>query len=164
MWSPDRRRLLLTLAALPLAGCGFAPVYGTSGGGGALLDAVALAEPETTDEYVFNRRFEERLGRGLAGPYRLETTFETSRQGLGSLADGRTTRYRLLGEVAFVLREAGSERALIRGRTDAFTGYSATGSTVATESAERDAEERLMILLADQVIDRLLIDAETLPA
>ena len=57
----------------------------------------------------------------------------------------------------------GSEDVLIVGRTDSFTSYSATGSTAATQAAERDARRRLMVILADRVIDRLLIDADTLP-
>lgn len=158
MWSPDRRTFLLSFAAL--AGCGFTPVYGPQGGGGALLNSVALAEPGTTDSYSFNRRFEERLGRG-SGPYRLQTRIETDEQGLGSLADGQTTRVRLLGRVFYTLKDSGG-KTLLDGRTTAFTGYSITGSTAATEAAERDAEDRLMILLADQVIDRLLLDADRL--
>jgi LPS-assembly lipoprotein len=42
------------------------------------------------------------------------------------------------------------------GSVDNFTGYSATGTTVATLAAERDAQERLMTILADQIVTRLL--------
>ena len=38
------------------------------------------------------------------------------------------------------------------GVLDSFTAYSATGTTVATLTARRDAEERLMINLADQLV------------
>lgn len=159
MWLSDRRTLLLSLAAL--AGCGFTPVYGPQGGGSRLLNAVALSEPADRYDYDFNARFEERLGRG-AGPYALDVNISTGVTGLGSLADGQTTRYRLTGRADYRLSPAGSEEALIAGRTDAFTSYSATGSTAATQAAERDAKRRLMVILADQVIDRLLLDADTL--
>ncbi|WP_417719507.1 LPS assembly lipoprotein LptE [Salipiger sp.] len=158
MWSPDRRLFLASFAAL--GGCGFTPAYGPQGGGGALLNSVALAEPDTTDQYAFNRRFEDRMGRG-SGPYVLTTRIETNEQGLGSLADGSTTRVRLLGRVFYTLRDPDGA-TLVTGRTNAFTGYSITGSTPATEAAQRDAQDRLMILLADQVIDRLLLDADKL--
>lgn len=160
MWLPDRRAFLLS--ALAVAGCGFTPVYGPAGGGSALLGRIALAEPETTNAYAFNRRFEERLGRATAASYLLETRLETESSGLGSLADGRTTRYRIVGRAFYTLREQGRDAAVLEGRTNAFTGYSATGSTAATEAAARDARERLMILLADQVIDRLILDADQL--
>ena len=38
----------------------------------------------------------------------------------------------------------------------AITGYSATGTTVATLAAESDARKRLMTTLGDMVVDRLL--------
>jgi LPS-assembly lipoprotein len=44
---------------------------------------------------------------------------------------------------------------VISGSVDNFTSYSATGTTVATLAAERDAQERLMIQLADQIFVRL---------
>ena len=37
------------------------------------------------------------------------------------------------------------------------------GTTVATQSAELDAHRRLMVILADQVVTRLLASASTLP-
>jgi LPS-assembly lipoprotein len=38
---------------------------------------------------------------------------------------------------------------------DNFTGYSATGTTVATQASKQDAEKRLMVILAEQIITRL---------
>ncbi|MBY6003235.1 hypothetical protein KUV62_04900 [Salipiger bermudensis] len=160
MWLPDRRTFLISLAAL--AGCGFTPVYGPEGGGGRLLNAVALPEPDRRYTYDFNARFEERLGRA-SGPYFLKRQVQVDSSGLGSLADGQTTRYQLTGRATYSLSLVGSEEVLISGRTDAFTGYSATGSTAATQAAERDAKRRLMVILADQVIDRLMLDANKLP-
>ncbi|MBN8189705.1 hypothetical protein JF540_23745 [Salipiger thiooxidans] len=160
MWLPDRRTLLLSLAAL--AGCGFTPVYGPQGGGTKLLNAVALDEPTDRDSYDFNQRFEERLGRGI-GPYHLKVSTAVTSKGLGSLADGQTTRYRLTGWATYTLSPVGVDEVLVSGRTSSFTSYSATGSTVATQTSERDAYRRLMVILADQVIDRLLLEADTLP-
>ncbi|WP_353473300.1 LPS assembly lipoprotein LptE [Salipiger sp. H15] len=164
MWSPDRRTLLAACGALGLAGCGFTPAYGPQGGGQRLLGQIALVEPDSPNAYLFNRRFEERLGRAAPGaPYRLDTRLRTSTSGHGSLADGNTTRIRVVGDVSFTLRDAATETALSSGDTSSFTGYSTTGSTAATQAAERDAEERLMVMLADRVIDRLLLAAADLP-
>lgn len=159
MWS-SRRAFILS--ALALSGCGFTPVYGPGGTGNRLLGQIALDEPDTTAGYLFTRRFEERLGRS-DGPYQLETGIQVDEQDLGSTSTGVITRYRLLGRVFYTLRDADGQ-ALIEGRTNAFTGYSTTGSTVATRAAERDAQERLMVLLADQVIDQLILEATDLPA
>ena len=163
MWWCDRRTLLLTGAGV-LAGCGFAPVYGPGGGAQRLQGQVGLAPPGDALAFAFNQRFEERMGRGDAGLYKLDVTLGTGAEGLGSTSAGATTRYRVDGEARFALRAAGSDTVLVDGVTKAFTGYSTTGSTVATLAAKRDASERLMVILADQVIDELLLRADTLPA
>ncbi|MBV2358873.1 hypothetical protein KUH32_03730 [Thalassococcus sp. CAU 1522] len=159
MWWCDRR-LFLT-AALATAGCGFAPVYAPGGSGGRLQGRIATRDPGNRSGFVFNRRFEERMGRA-AGPYELAVTLRTRREGLGSISDGRTTRYRLNGTADYALQAAGEADPVIEGKTHAFTGYSTTGSTAATLAAERDAEDRLMVILADQVIDALILSADAL--
>ena len=156
----SRRTVLLS--ALALSACGFTPVYGPGGSGAVLQGRIALADPDTPMAYAFTRRFEDRMGRA-SGPYRLETRFQTTQQGIGGTSAGVTTRYRILGRVFYTLRDA-EGTALVDSRTNAFTGYSATGSTVATRAAERDAQERLMVLLADQIIDQLILEAADLPA
>lgn len=159
MLLPDRR--LFLLGALALGGCGFTPVYGPTGQGGQLLNAIALPEPGDRNGYNFNLRFEERLGRGT-GPYALTRTLTVDSTGLGSLSDGQTTRYQLTGRAQYALTLVDGGAPLISGHTDAFTGYSATGSSVSQKASSRDARRRLMVILADQVIDRLLIDADKL--
>jgi LPS-assembly lipoprotein len=44
-----------------------------------------------------------------------------------------------------------------------FTAYSATGSTVAGLAAEEDAATRLMRILADQIVARLIAASASLP-
>lgn len=162
MWWSDRRFFVLGGAAA-LAGCGFEPVYGPGGEANVLLSAVALDAPDDRHDQLFQQRIEERLGRASDARFRLKTVIETSTDGLGNTSDGRTTRFRVLGRAQFVLTDMTEEaNVLTQGRITAFTGYSATGSTVATLAAERDADIRLMTMLADQVIDRLLIDAPKL--
>jgi LPS-assembly lipoprotein len=159
-----RRTVLAGLGGLPLAACGFTPVYGPGGAGGRLLGEIALPDPGSPLVYLYDRRIEERLGRGGPGAsYVLRRTLSVDEQTLGGTSAGATTRYRLLGEARFVLRDAATDRVLISDTTTAFTGYSSTGSTVATLAAERDARDRLAVLLADQTIDILLLQAAGLP-
>ncbi|MEC3860881.1 LPS assembly lipoprotein LptE [Mesobacterium sp. TK19101] len=160
----DRRKLLTCgLAFAGLSGCGFAPAYGPQGGAQRLQRQVALNVPTDRNGYLLNRRLEERLGRAEAAAYDLTVTVTTDRQGLGSTQDGRTTRFHLLGNARMVLRAAGGDQVLFEGATSAFTAYSTTGSTVATLAAERDASERLMVILADQITDWLIGIAASLP-
>ena len=54
------------------------------------------------------------------------------------------------------LTERATGTRVAGGTVDSFTSYSATGSTVAGLAAEEDAYLRLMRLLADQIVSRLL--------
>lgn len=160
MWLSNRRTFLL--AGLATGACGFTPVYGPGGAGARLQSSIALPAPSTDRAFEFNRRFEARMGRGRR--FDMELSLSSKKAGFGSTSTGSTTRYRLDGEAAYILRDAVTKVVLAEGKTTAFTGYSTTGSTVATLSAERDAYERLMVILADQVIDDLLLTASDLPA
>ncbi len=61
-----------------------------------------------------------------------------------------------MGTVAYSLRDLETGAIVTSGDVTSFTGYSATGTTVAVQAAERDAEARLMAILADQLLIRLL--------
>lgn len=151
---PDRRFLLL--APLAFAACGFSPVYGPDGSGTALQNRVQVAAPGNRDTYLLVQRLEERLGRGTNPAYKLDLTLRTSTAGLGIGADSTTNRFNLIGVAGYVLRDLATGREVSSGVVNSFTGYSASGTTVETLAAERDARERLMVILADQITTRLL--------
>lgn len=160
MSSFDRRALILS--AVALAGCGFTPAYGPQGSAQALQNALNITvTPLERGGYLLVRRLEERLGRGAR--YDLAVTVDVRSEALGTDASGTNTRTQLVGRASYALRLPGDAAALIEGETDAFTGYSTTGSTVATRAAGRDAELRLMVILADQITERLILDAAALP-
>ena len=154
-WS-DRRTFLTFLAALPLAACGFRPAYGPGGAAAGLLNSVTVDAPQDRNGFDIVERLEERLGRTKTPRYTLGYRIETSETGQGITPDDTTTRYAVNGSVAFVLRDAASGRDLTSGKVSTFTAYSATGTAVSTESARADAYQRLMRLLADQIVTRLL--------
>lgn len=155
----DRRTLLLGTGAL-LAACGFEPVYGPGGTGGALRGQVEVAAPHTTEEYLLVQDLEVRLDRATAPTYHLAFDLETFTQGQAITPSNETTRYSLVGTVDYVLSEIGTDKVLTAGQVTNFTGYSATGSTVDTLAAERDAKVRLMSILSDQIMARLLAETD----
>lgn len=160
MWLSDRRGFLLGAAALALGGCGFAPAYGTDGAASKLQNAIHVDEPKNHYGYLATRRIEERLGAGgPSAPYTLGLEIKFSQDSLGSTSDGQLTRYHVTGSATYALRQAVDKAVIETGTVHNFTGYSATGSTVATLAAQRDAQDRLMIALADQVIERLVLAA-----
>lgn len=163
----SRRGALALLTALPA--CGFTPAYGPGGAAQGLWGAISVDAPADEDGYVLVRRLEERLGRASAPRYRLAIDIRLTEEGLGVTPDQEITRYRLRGQLDFRLLELGGEAELASGELRSFTSYSApvfsatrgsiAGNPVSVLTAERDAHGRLMVSLADRLVDRLIATA-----
>lgn len=143
-------------AAFGLAACGFAPAYGPGGAAAGLLGRTDVAAPVNRNGFELVERLEERLGRSREPAYRLSYTIDTRAIGLGVTPDNVVSRFQLTGTVGYRLTDVATDEVLTEGEVKGFTAYSASGSTVATVSSERDAHRRLMWLLADQVVTRLI--------
>ena len=85
----------------------------------------------------------------------IEVEIQDANGTLVSTASGDITRYNLIGRVRYRLIRQSDEAVLADGKVENFAGYSASGSTVDTLSAERDAVRRLMVILADQLVTAL---------
>lgn len=150
------RRAALALLAGALAGCGFQPVHGPGGTGSVLQNRVRVADPQDRASFLLVRRIEERLGRATDPAYTLSLNLQTRVEGLGIDPAGTTNRYNLIGAAGYILSDATTGQAVTSGTVNSFTGYFAAGSTVETLASERDARERLMVILGDQIVARLL--------
>jgi len=155
----DRRTVLSLLAAAPLAACGFTPVYGPGGGGNALRGQILVDAPDTRLGFELVSRLEERLGRATAPTYALSYGLVTETTDLAITGSDDITRINIEGTLDFEVTEIASGARVQSGQVATFTAYSTTGSPVATAAARRDAEDRLMIALADQVVSHLLARA-----
>lgn len=156
------RRILLILP-LAVAACGFEPVYGTGGTASALRGRVTVTAPSDVDSYLLVQNLEERLGRAGSAEYRLDLRLATSTQGQAITSTNEINRYSIVGALDYSLTRISDGNVVASGQVDNFAGYSATGSTVESLAAERDARKRLMAILADQLTTRLYATAE-LPA
>lgn len=156
MSSSDRRTFLFGLAALPLAGCGFEPAYGTGGVADRLRGRVLVDAPDDRNAYALVSRLEDRLGRAEVTAYRLGYTIHTRTDDLAITQEQEITRYNVIGRIDYTLTDVTTGATVASGEVENFTGYSATGSTVSTQVAQRDAYERLMVILADQIVQRLI--------
>lgn len=163
MLSFSRRFVLFALPGM-VAGCGFSPAFGPGGPGTRLQNTILVDEPNTREAFLFTRHFEERLGRGQPGRYGLSYAIELEEQAIAISGENVTTRFNILGDVKYALRDLQSNVVLFSGKVNNFTGYSASGTPVATQAAQRDAEARLMIIMVDQIIARLTAEAGSLPA
>jgi LPS-assembly lipoprotein len=157
MWS---RRLVL-LSSLALAACGFEPVYGPGGAGTRLQGQVRVADPRTADDYAFLRRLTERLGPEDVARYELGYALRIARVAQAITPDEVTTRYSLNGTASYTLTDAATGAVVAQGEVSNFSSYSTVGTVIATTAAEQDARGRLAVMLADQVVTRLLA---TVPA
>ncbi len=149
----DRRTLL---ACLTLAGCGFAPALGPGGAASGLQGAIRADNPSDKNGFDLVERLEERIGRPETARFDLGYAITATSVGVGITPDSAITRYNLTGSVDWTLTERATGARVAGGRVDSFTSYSATGSTVAGLAAEEDAAFRLMRILADQIVSRLI--------
>lgn len=152
MWS---RRAALAVALLA-AGCGFTPVYGPGGAGTRLDGQVRVADPQTADDYAFLRRLTERLGPAETGRYDLAYALRVAVLPQAITPDEVTTRFSLNGTATYRLTDSATRATVAQGEVSNFTSHSTVGTVIATNAAEQDARNRLAVMLADQVVTRLL--------
>ena len=155
MSSPERRRLLALLTACTAtAGCGFRPLYGESGG--ALMGQVDAVGLVGRAGYHFGQQLQRRLGRPETdAAFELVTALSFQREGLAISASDDVTRFDVTGSARFTLRRRADGAVVSEGVVTSVTAYSTTATPYATEVAERDAERRLAIDLADRVFARI---------
>ena len=162
MWWSDgqvtRRGALL--GVLALSACGFVPAYGTGGGLAVLRGQTVVTGPETVPGFRLRTHLEDRLGLPQGAPaYALSTTLSLRQEGAAITQGGATTRFSVVGVAGYRLTDA-TGRLLASGEVDSFTAYSTTGSTVATQAAQEDAQARLAAILGDLILTRLIaVDA-----
>ncbi|WP_170328096.1 LPS assembly lipoprotein LptE [Ruegeria arenilitoris] len=151
----NRRTLLLMPFAL--AACGFEPVYAPGGSGAALNGQVAVSAPKSVDSYMLVQNLEQRLGRSATSgsEYNLDVNVSTAFRAAAITTTNETNRYTIEGSANYALRSNATGQVIASGTVNNFVGYSAAGSTVSTLADERDARERLMVILSDQIIAEL---------
>lgn len=162
MWLSKRHLIMMTVA-VALTGCGFTPVYAPGGAADGLKGQISFSAPSTRDDQLLVRHLEQQLGHTTAGRFQFKYTLKVDQQRMAVAANNTTARFNLIGKVDYQLIDPTSETVLISGSVTQFTGYSATGTTVATRAADEDARARLMVILGDQVVAQLLAKSADLP-
>ncbi|MEM6579306.1 MAG: LPS assembly lipoprotein LptE [Pseudomonadota bacterium] len=161
------RRSVILAAASAVVGCGFEPAYGPNGSASRLQGRVRVDDPIGRPAYLLTREIEDRLGAAppedAGGVYGLSYAITVEEQAVAISSNNVARRFNLEGSVTYSLRDIDSTAVLVTGRASNFTSYSAFGTPVATQAAARDAEKRLMVILADQIITRLVAESGSLP-
>ncbi|WP_298853634.1 LPS assembly lipoprotein LptE [uncultured Ruegeria sp.] len=151
----NRRTLLLM--PLALAACGFEPVYAPGGSGSALYGRVGVSDPNTVDSFLLVQNLEQQLGRsaGSVNDYKLDVQVSTATRAAAITTTNETNRYTIDGRAQYALRSNETGQIVASGTVTDFVSYSAAGSTVSTLADERDAKERLMMILSNHIVNRL---------
>ncbi len=147
---------VLGLCLLSLSACNYTPALAPEGASDGLMGSIAVQEPRSQDGYAFVTRLEERLGRPKGARYQLSYSIVTSTEGVGRKRDQRITRFNLNGAAEYQLVDVQEGKTVHSGKVENHTSYSATIPLANSRAATRDASQRLMVILADQVAVRIL--------
>jgi len=166
----NRRILVLTVIAL--AGCGYQPAFAPSGPASNLPVQISVDAPDNRNEFLFVQQLEKRVGRPVQPRYRLSYQINTTLDGIGVTPQQEIFRNSIVGKAAFTLIDTSTDKIVTRGSVDSFTSYTvasvdpsatppSTNATISSDSAKRDANARLMVILADMLVTRLVATAGT---
>ena len=148
-----RQSVLLLLFMLGAASCGFTPVYAPESEAPAKLADISVAPPANNRaNFILVAELENRIGRNLNGNKVLEHNLSTFREGASLF--GTANRARLVGKVTYSVVSNKDGRSLYRGSVENFVTFLTDGR--ATSSPYDDAVERLVSILADQIITKLM--------
>jgi len=162
MWFTASRRsgcylmLALGIAAPVLSGCGFRPLYASGGGSGeAVLATVeVLRIKDRTGQQLRNLLIERLSPRGRAGrtDYSLAVTLQESKAELAIKKDETATRGNLTIRANFKLvAQRDPRRSTFSGSAISTNSYNILASDFATLSAERDARDRALRTIAEEI-------------
>ncbi len=155
-----RRNILYSanlLIGLALAGCTLKPLYKSGSEPADFLQNIELDAPKDPDSYVLYNRLVERLNGGQGARYLLSVTPRKSESRAGIAEDGRAQRKIVTGFADYRIVQIADGSEVQSGSVKAFTGYAQSGSNVAILAASNDAYDRLMIQLADKILDTLIL-------
>lgn len=163
-----RRGVLLGASAALLGACGLRPLYGTAGVGdgtngasvGDMMAGVDVAVIADRSGQILRNRLISRMNSGGlpdAPAYRLNVTLRQSTTRLGILDDQVSTRTALNVIAIYTLRDLATDEVVIRDRAQARTAFNRVGDEFNIVTAERDALERALGQLADEIQLRLAI-------
>ena len=146
------RKLIFGILFL-ISACGFSPVY-TKQNSANLTGKISVQEPNTQNDFVFYSQLTNRFREG-GSKYILNYAINTSKKDSGLNFDGTVHRVEISGSVSFSLIDTETGVELLSDKEEVFLSYSNFGSTAAVLNADRTTNKQLVVLLANQVADRI---------
>ena len=142
--------------SLLTAGCGFQPLYGKSQGGDTLKQNLSAVEvgiiPDRMGQQLRNgleQRFERGAGNAVKKQFILNVALRELREEAGYRKDNTPTRatLRVIADARLMV----GSRQVWMGQSESVAAYNILPEHFATVMAERDARERVINDLADQI-------------
>ena len=159
MLSFNRRIFLIGI--LPFSACGFVPIYGEGKKANQILNKINVEVSSGRSAFELRNRLIDRLGSPSgSSKYVLRYKSKIESKNLTISRDNDVTRYTLQGTLSFQLIDNVSQKVVYENSIASKTAYSATAGTYATIVAEKDANIRLSMDMADKIITLLLITSE----
>ena len=146
---------IIYAALFLISSCGFSPLNNNTTPQ-KLLEVVSIQEPNTQNEFIFYSRLTDRFGE-FGDRYVLNYSISTSSKDSALNFDGTPHRIKIVGSVSYSLKDIKNGAVLISEKEEMHLSFSNSGSTAAVLNAERTINEQLVVLLADKVIDRLVL-------
>lgn len=150
-------------AALALSACGFRPLYavGTTPEGISTYFTQVYVDPIPGRQGVHlrNQMMDQLTPEGTPGAaaYRLSIKLEDIKEGLAIQENTQITRYNYTLIARYELRDSVSGEVLDKGTARAIAAYNVAESQFATQSAERDAQERAAREVGEDIRLRLAL-------
>ena len=163
----SRKVVVALLCCGLLAGCGFRPLYGTSGVTGnqavvADLAAIDIRPIADRQGQVLRNMLEEKLqplGQPVAPEFQLQVRLDKATQLLGVRTDATSSRANLIVTAFYELYNA--ERRIVRDRVQSVVSYNILDDQYATIASEADAEERALTQISEELRTRLAVFFDT---
>jgi len=153
-------RALALAAFLALSGCGLQPMYagGASGTVASSLSSIQVAPIPDRAGWLVRNALVDRLGGESSNPsYRLEVELDDDLTGFGIRGDSSVTRERRTLRARYRLVDLSSGQVVLDATAGSDAGIDVVSSEYATVAAEQTAQERLALVIADQMASRLAL-------
>jgi LPS-assembly lipoprotein len=150
----NRRKFLV--GSFFLTGCGYTPVHGTDSKAKKLYSSVFVQAPKDRVEFELVKNLEKQFGKATSRQYAFNYTLRIKEEKAVVSASQTLERYSLVGSLKYSLITKDGE-VVLTSTAKSFAAYSATGTALATEQAKLDAQDRLMVILAEQVLNRIFV-------
>lgn len=142
----------VALAGLPLAACGFKPLYAESTGVSADLSGVVVQTAGGKTNYLLRQELTDLFAsRGSSPEFILDVRTNSTRLGLSRRADGSATRFENRVDVRYTLTEANTGEILTRGLRSGTSSFDVTRDPYTDIVSEEAARERAAIEAAQLI-------------